>query len=192
VTEVEEFLSRYTDSIAINNALSYWKVTKAQVDGDIASVNTHGLNAQNAIALQSNLVDLKSSGDLLSLYSPQVERHMEPGALPFLERRINSMQNLINAACIELRGKCSDSGVVMYTDVKSIKAVVEKRIAIARRIWDQYCTLGNAETDSMNEAITYLEAELQKVNKLDGLFDLGTYVESIVPQLPVMRRWWNV
>ena len=147
---LQTFLTKYPGTTEVTNGLAAWVVTKPQVDSDLASINTLGQNASDSMALQVSEVDLKTTGELLYLYKPQMERHVEPNLIPFPERKTNAYQDLLNAACLNLQGLDSDTGTAKYTTVADIKAVVNVRIKTAEMGWNRNVP-HNAETTSRLE-----------------------------------------
>jgi len=198
--KVGEFLKRYPDQDEIDESLLLFSSNRAEVDKDGAELRVHEPNARTASALSSSEAMLKPSGELLSLYEEQVEAVVDTQVHLTKEwKPVNILQDLINAAALELRNVCSYRGeellfvrpsLVNDTDqVGGIKKMVSARIKIFDR------SLSNApdtaEVRAFVSARDYIEEEMKDLTTLKDLASLGMHIDILVPQLPLVRRWWN-
>jgi len=188
--QVSEFATAWP-ALQIDSGLVEFQVTRLQIADDLSSVSTLRINAANAIALQVSSETLASSGALLCLYKPKMARHVKPSLVSLEERRVNAFQDVINAACLELRGLHEATGAALNLKLNDLKERVQSRINTAKLSWDRYVR-HDAETTVFKSALDNIEAEMQQMTTTAQLIALAEYTELTVPQLPILRRWWNL
>jgi hypothetical protein len=187
---VSEFLTRFTDTTAINAGLAEQQATRIAVDIDVVSLGTHKASIDNVVAISPTETSFRQAGELLSLYSPEVDADPNPNIISLRDRGINAFQDLLNAIAIELTGVCSALGITRYTTVQDIKRIVNGRISTAKQAWSK--TPKTPETQGMKTVLDYVDGEIGSTQTVNDLTALGQYVDSQVPQLPLVRRWWNL
>lgn len=188
----DEFLQRYQDMDKIAAGLATWNVTSTQVTNDISSVKTIAPTASDALILQVAENDLDESGKLLCTYSPQMVRDVDPNPvqIPMPERRINSFQDLLNAISINLTGRCSDTGAMIYPTVADRLTRVNKRVNTAKIFWQTHVPQ-TSESLEIKAVLDYVENELKSVSTEKDCTIIGEYIDTHVSKLPLTRRWWN-
>lgn len=188
----DEFILRYQDMDKISAGLTTWNVSSTQVTNDISSVKTIAPTVSDALVLQVTEEDLDESGKLLCTYSPQMVRDVDPNPvqIPTEERMVNSFQDLLNAISINLSGRCSDTGAIIYPTVADRMTRVNKRVDTARNFW-QIHVPQTSESLSMKAVLDYVENELKNISTEKDCTILSEYIDAQVPKLPLTRRWWD-
>jgi len=191
--EVEErlggFLQNYLNAQDVTNGLQHFNVTQIDLDADRTALTSHNTGIKGAAALSNTFQALETYGNTLSLYKEKVELHVTPDDLSLYDRRITTYQDLLNAMAFELRGLSSYTGETKYKTVKDIKGIVNSRIQTAENFWS--LVPNTQETQDMQTVLNNLKGDLLTATTLQELEALGVYVDTQVPQLPLVRRWWN-
>lgn len=187
--KVDEFISRYPNKQAIDNGLVHFKTPKVALDTDREAVKTHNNNMLTAIGLVTTKEQLTVNGQLLALYKPQIDIDVGEELIPLDQQLINTYQDLLSTISLELRGLHEDSGVLTYTTVKQRKDMVKGRLITAER-WYQKVA-GMTEVVPMKQMFDYVIANLDGINTTAALEAMAAYLDSHVPQVPAVRRWWN-
>jgi hypothetical protein len=186
-TRLREFLGRFPDPELVVSSLKHFNVQASDVVRDKDEILTHTPNARNVVALVDDKPTLKRNGDLLSLYKERVTLHIDPETISQEYTAVNIYQDLLNAAAFELKGICSYRGEPYYHTVKERRDIVDVRFHTA----EQINLPDTAEVRCMEEVARYVTDNLPTAQTLDDLAALGVYIDSHVPQLPLLRRWWQ-
>jgi len=184
------FLSRFPDEDIVRKALAHFNTPRSALDRDGLEVMHHTVSVRNVNALLSDVKDLDDNGKLLSLYKEDVEQRANHEThIPSSHRRINVFQDLLNVIAFELRGVCSYTGEARYANLEERRKLVASRIETAENVWAT-CP-ETRETLDMFRILQDVKGNLPSLF-LHADFDaLGEYVNLHVPQLPLVRRWWN-
>lgn len=185
-TRLVQFLARFPDQQAVNRGLAAFKTGRGVLDRDISEVRLHRDSVRNVQALVDSKAAMRPHGELLSLYREQVDSRVDYLVhVPAEHRNLNELQDLLNVIGFELQGMCSYTGQGLNLDLPSLVELVSARIAAARTV-----------TASSNEASRFLgtlrkvEDALGTLTTLQEAESLGQLVDSEVPRLPLLRRWW--
>lgn len=189
-TRLALFLNMYPDTQEIINALQYYNTKYADLEYDLGEIQIHKPNILNVLSLVSTYEGLLNNGNLLGLYSPKIELEINADiALTLDMKRRVSYQDLINCIAFHLKGLCSSTGNVKYKSIESRKEAVNARLETI--LLQRPLCSSNSDIFDMDVIVTYIQAELPKCNNEKACETLGLYIDTQIPQLPVVRRWWN-
>ena len=190
-TRLKLFLDKYKDRTRLLNALAHFNTKEEDLLRDKGEVETHAPNIRAAAVLSADYSVLQDNGDLLSLYKDTVELHVKPEMVSLEQRRVNSYQEIINAAAFELRGLSSGNGQLKYVSVKDRKICVQGRLDTAKLAWVKHMW-SSAENDNMKAVVDYLDKNMRDAVTESDLVSLADYADVHVPQLPILRRYWSL
>ena len=186
---VFEFLNRYSTVNDIDAGLQQFAVTKTQVDSDINMSLTTKDNLSVSLAIETRKNKIKFLAETFKDWIPEVKRVVHAHELNQDEQMINIFQDLFNALAFELQGKNSYTGELHGLNFEQLKKQTESRLRTSNRIWIR--TPQTVETEEYKVVLDALNNEFPKVVDLNGCKVLGAYIDSNVPKLPLVRRWWQ-
>lgn len=186
---VSEFCNRYQSLSDINAGLQQFTVTKLQVDDDISMTKTTKDALEVSIALETKENKINLLADSFIDWTPSVKKVVQVNEISQYEQTINTFQDVLNAMAFELQGKNSYSGELHGLAFEQLKKQTESRLRTANRLWGQ--TPQTVETEGFKTSLEYLGKEFPDAVSLDDYKALGGYIDSNIPQLPLVRRWWN-
>lgn len=189
-TRLKNFLLRWQDNTDIVNGLAHFSTPRGAVDRDRDEILTHTPNIRTVNALIQDEAGLRANGNLLSLYKEQVEMWVdaEQHWIQTPHFRVTEQQDLLNAAAFELRGLSSYTGEEKYKTVEECKVIALARREAASRLWG-FCP-DTPETRGFLAVWQYFESNIEDAKTANDLTALGEYIDTHVPQLPFVRRWW--
>ena len=193
-TRLKNFLDRFNDNAAVNKGLAHFAVSRRAVDRDIDEVVLHQGSARFATEVIHDLPGLKANGDLLSLYSEDVAEYVRvENSFSQESRMLVAYQDVMNAISLELKGICSYNGGEKFKRFEDRKAIILARLRAAAKIWEMsdLAAMGQ-DVVRFHQAQKYAQTALRDATTVSDLSALGDYVGTRVPQLPLIRRWWNV
>ena len=189
-TRLEKFLENYPDKAAVARGLQHFNIKRPDVDRDVSEVKLHKESVKNVNALVHDFEGLKDNGDLLSLYSEAVELHVDVEIHRSKEHmKLTAYQDVLNAIGLELQGFNSYTGAMQYWDYEDRVAVVQSRLRVAEKI--SRTLVNSPETRDFETTRKYIQQHLPDTKHIHDLDALAVYLNTRVPQLPLLRRWWN-
>ena len=188
---LEAFLQRFNDKKAIKRGVEHFNVSYDSVLRDKEEVLFHTPNVKCVVELLDDFASLHDNGALLSLYDEAVDLYIHPEVhLSKQHQIVNMFQDILNATALELQGICSYNGNLRYPNVESRIPLVESRLRVADKMKKQLPD--TQETRSMKRALHTVWESLLDVKEKDDLNNLGIWLAQAIPQLPLIRRHWNI
>ena len=186
---VFEFCNRYQSSSDINAGLQQFTVTKAQIDDDISMVRSTKDTLDTSLAVETKENKIILMANSFKDWIPEVKKEVQAYEISQYEQTINTFQDLFNAMAFELQGKNSYTGELHGHDVPTLKNLIASRMRVSNRAWTR--TPQTEETKGYKTTLEYLDKNFNDAITLNDLKTLGVYIDSHVPQIPLVRRWWN-
>lgn len=189
-TRLEKFLENYNDNSTVNRGLQHFNTRRQDVNRDTGEVKTHKANVRNVNALIHDYAGLRANGELLSLYKETVELHVLAAKhLPPEQHIITVYQDVLNAISLELQGLCSYNGNFRYPDFEERKELTLSRLRVTDQVYPNLPD--TAETRGFRAAQLATQGAITEAKTTQDLEAIGISLASNVPQLPLLRRWWN-
>ena len=189
-TRLEKFLENYPDKGAVARGLQHFNIRRQDVNRDVSEVKLHKESVQNVNTLVHDFQGLKANGELLALYTEAVELHVDIKIHRSQEHvMLTAYQDVLNAIGLELQGLNSYTGAMQYWDYEDRLAIVQARLRVAKKIGRALAD--TPETRGFEAARRYIQNHLPDTVHIHDLDALAAYLNTQVPQLPLLRRWWN-
>ena len=189
-TRLEKFLERYNNPSAVNRGLQHFSTRRQDVTRDVKEVKLHKTSVQNVNALIHDHKGLRANGELLSLYKEAVELHvLAKEHLPREQHIITVYQDVLNAISIELQGLCSYNGDPRYPGFDERKELALARLQVTDMIHKDLPD--TSETRGFRAAQLATQDAITEAKTIYDLEAIGKDLNTSVPQLPLLRRWWN-
>lgn len=181
-----EFLSKHIPALDIDFGLVDQFVSKQAIEDDVIHTATKTAFVETNTNLCVSKADLAVVGESLENdFDFQMNRPPKP-----YSRAVwiaNSTNNIIDAISYDLHNICQGRGTVLKRSVDEIKAWVLGRCEAGLR--DAY---QSSDIPEMINMLKGIQKEVPKCTDLKALSDLGDYVDSEIPKLPLVRRHWSL
>ena len=189
-TRLEKFLERYNNPSAVARGLQHFNTRRQDVTRDTSEVKLHKTSVRNVNALIHDHKGLRANGELLSLYKETVELHVLGSVhLPREQHIITVYQDVLNAVSLELQGLCSYNGELRYPEFTERKELALSRLSLTDAIYKDLPS--TAETRGFRVAQLAAQGAIIEASTIQDLTTIGLDLVTKVPQLPLLRRWWN-
>ena len=187
---VNEFTQRYLDVKDINTGIQSFSVSRLQVDDDIYFTTSTKDTISQDISLAVDKETILNVSKTFDSWIPKVAVIVTPNEhLTQYEQNINTFQDLLNAIGFELQGINSYNGTILTDTFEHRKSLIESRLRVGVRHWN--ITPQTLETNGFKAVLDYVNSNFKSVINFKDMAILGKYIDDHVPQLPLVRRWWN-
>jgi hypothetical protein len=212
VSKIESFLAKSPIKLIDNGLLAYG-TNKTTIISDINKARTLHQNLGLNLASLDSKLKLRNFGKQC-LYEVQLREDLGMTLLPVFEppvtnpppiRLTNIVHDLLDAISYELKGVSSYTGEVIPQEWEYFKELslgrlkaVKVELAGANRVFAEEINPKfnvdkgalRQDLDLMTNIITHLTEFLPKCQGAFDLYDLGFYIDSQLPKLPLLRRHW--
>lgn len=164
--------------------------TLFKVQEDTNSLVT--IKNQYAVSVSTDKAQLAALGNAILEYTFEVEK--PPAPLTEAERIVVIIHDLLDAAMYNLRCLNSENGATW--DDNSVENIKKHLYQRCRTLGDlrmkAYALADIAEVDQIYAIVDYIQAEYLEINNRKQASDLATYIETSIPRLPLLRRYWSL
>jgi hypothetical protein len=191
-TNTAGFLRCYPDRDQIIAGLSHFKTSLQDVETDVHEVTFHMPNAENVVALIPKWKDFAPHGKLLQLYKERVEFVARPSyTISRSDGLINTFQDILNALAFEFQGISPSTGQGLVESSSVHRSLIEAHLLVASHV--EANLPDTAETRKLRQALRQTSVEFSRIKHQEPRtwLSLGESLNASVPQLPLVRRWWN-
>lgn len=170
-------------------------LAKVSVDSNVAKFACSRVDIDHDLTLDSLAKTIKPEIEAskylntlsyeLEAFIPRVLIRIKGKDLSFEHAQLNIAHDLLDAVSYELQGIDHNTGQATGKTIDEIKTFVSKRLGII-----QYHLPSDSESSLFAETGNYVLKNLRDVMTLEDLAGLGEYIDSNVPKLVMVRRWW--
>ena len=190
-TKIDGFIAKF-DIIKARSGLQYYNVDELIILSDLQKVKT----AEGSIATNTLLVSTKSELSnigISNLPTFDLDINIETIHRPYDIRYINIANDCLDATSYELQGINSYSGEAMSMPVSTLIALAKDRCKVATIEVSKASSLEyTADIQNILAVSEYVSKESEKCRNLNQLANLGQYIDTNIPKLPLVRRHWSL
>jgi hypothetical protein len=205
IDSIQGFTQRVNTGL-IDNGLLPYNVSRSSVFHDIEMGESVGKSIEMELPLQASKNALHALGRN-KLYSPRVQIDEQLFGMPETVRKVNLINDVIDALSFEFRQINSHSGEPTNHSVEGLKQLGRSRLKVVFREYSRIfsilhssipspfnvnTTLIEEELLSIISTANYLVDNIDRCTSYEDFEILSTYINDNVQKLPLIRRHWGI
>lgn len=184
------FLDNGIADVSLKVAHNLTRYLRNDISSDVDNVYTGSYQAEQSINLSAKKEDLKAIASGLKTIDLKTGI-VEPnpwGLFPTEVNHTNILHDILDALSYELQGRNSYTGQLQLLTEQQKEKLFNNRIFTA----DIYLSkLSNSNDKQMLKTIlAYIKVNITKATDAFKLANIGKYIDSELPKLIMVRRWW--